>query len=230
MASRSGSSRSLTRSSTTSTVTLMSCRVCVRLTDRKQFPRGGAEDIRGDPRSGRRVVEPVDERRDPGLGDQADGGASPGRHVPVPRQGVVEPFEGGCGELAGDGLQPGERLFFRFLWHECSGGCAAQLSPPAEPVVPASMSCSAYFSIACCGSSRVYFARATSDSSARTTSDGAVDLEEAAGGGAGVGEAEVVGAERGVVAGHELPDLVRHGVHVVASRQRTAPAPRRALR
>src|SRR5690606_7186051 len=42
-----------------------------------------------------------------------------------------------------------------------------------------------------------------------------VDLEEAAGRGAGVRETEAVGAERVVVAGHPLPDLVLHGVHEV---------------
>src|SRR6478735_2244070 len=43
----------------------------------------------------------------------------------------------------------------------------------------------------------------------------AVDVEEAAGRGAGVGEAEAVGAERGVRARDPLADLVLDGPHVV---------------
>ena len=49
-----------------------------------------------------------------------------------------------------------------------------------------------------------------------------VVLEEAAGCGAGVGEAEAVGSERGELVREELADLVRDGLHVVGDRHNRA--------
>ena len=45
-----------------------------------------------------------------------------------------------------------------------------------------------------------------------------VDVEEPAGGGTGVGEAEAVGAEHPVVAGDPARDLQGYGAHVVRHR------------
>ncbi|MBG9885374.1 hypothetical protein ABE10_01985, partial [Bacillus toyonensis] len=76
----------------------------------QQLSRRGGEDVRRDPGGGGRVVVPLDERCDAGLGHQPDGGPSSRWHVGVPRQGVLEPLQCRGREISGDTAQPGEGL------------------------------------------------------------------------------------------------------------------------
>ena len=79
----------------------------------QQLARGGAEHVGGDPRDRLGVVEPRDERGDAVLRHQPDGAAPARRHVAVPRQRVVEPFQRRRRQLTRERAQPGERLRLR---------------------------------------------------------------------------------------------------------------------
>ena len=59
----------------------------------EQLARSRAEDVGRDPRRRPGIVEPGDERRDAGLGDEADGGPAARRHVAVPGQRVLEALQ-----------------------------------------------------------------------------------------------------------------------------------------
>ena len=59
----------------------------------EQLTRCRAEDVGGDPGRRSGVVEPGDERRDAGLGDEAHGRAPARGHVAVPRQRVLEALQ-----------------------------------------------------------------------------------------------------------------------------------------
>ena len=88
----------------------------------QQLTRGGTEDVGRDPRSRPRVVEPGNERCDPGLRDQSHGGSPPWRHVAVPGQRVLETFQRRRRQFTRNRAQPAERLFLR-LRCRCHGGC-----------------------------------------------------------------------------------------------------------
>ena len=79
----------------------------------QQLTRRRAEDVGGDPGRRSGVVEPGDERRDAGLGDEAHGRPPARGHVAVPGQRVLEALQRLGGELARDGAQPRERLRLR---------------------------------------------------------------------------------------------------------------------
>ena len=85
-----------------------------------------------------------------------------------------------------------------------------QDSPPALPVVPALTSSNEYFSAASRARSGVDVAGGGEHLQCPDHDGGGVDVEEAAGGGPGVGEAVAVGAEGGERVGQELADLVGH--------------------
>ena len=76
----------------------------------QQLAGGSAEDVSGNPRCGFGVLEPADKRADARLRDHADRRASAGRHLSVPRQRVVQPFQRRRGQLTRNGAQPSERL------------------------------------------------------------------------------------------------------------------------
>src|SRR5690606_18356359 len=111
---------------------------------------------------------PVDERRDAVLSHHADSGAAPRWHLDIPRERFFQTIERRRRKLTRDGLQPGEsRLCGAHRRHLCV--CSGQLSPPAEPVVPAFTSCRRYLSMACFSTVGSSSPLAASDWRVRTT-------------------------------------------------------------
>src|SRR6185312_12382780 len=217
--SRSDSSRPLTRSSTTSTVTLMSCRVWVRLTERNSSlgaaPNTSAAIHGVESGSSNQwmnevmpacATSPTAERR-PGGMSPYQGRVSSNRFSVAVASSPETVFSHAsvCSLLRATGAI-----------YSCS--CRLALATGRA----GGSRCHVVQSVAIdrlLRNTRVDLAPCDQGLQSAHDERRSVDLEEPPGGRASVGESIVVGAEREVVAGNELANLVGHRVHVVTHPQ-----------